>query len=132
VAGIYLDTDCILAIIKDSDWLKADVTRSIAKGNDYFTSILTVVECKLVISRELDRNRIFSIDEQIRTLNIQFLIFDAEVERVANLLMKKYEFLGIFDSLHAASSIVHELTMMSTDHIFPHIEELSVVDPRDN
>ncbi len=130
--GRYLDTDCVLALIKDTDWLKNDVERILEDHHDRYTSILTVIECKLVISREMNRNRIHDIDGSIQKWNISFLPLDPEVEKVSNQLLKKYDFLGIFDSIHAATSIVHGLSIFSTDHIFPLMEELSVIDPRDH
>lgn len=130
MAGMYLDTDCVLALIKQNDWLKEDVEKRIKDHYSLYTSILTVIECKLVISREMKRDEMYDLDSLIQVRNIRFLPLDTEVERISNHLLKKYDFLGIFDSIHAATSIVHSFPILSTDHIFPLMEELTVEDPR--
>jgi len=94
-------------------------------------SVLTVIECKLVISREDQREKIHDLNVRIMDHNIELLPVDNYVERVSDQLLKKYDFLGIFDSIHAATAIINGLTILSTDHIFPLMEELSVNDPRD-
>ena len=50
---MYLDTDIILALIKKDDWLRPYV--DMKKIKNPTTSVLTVIECKLVISREYGR-----------------------------------------------------------------------------
>ncbi|MGA1873117.1 MAG: type II toxin-antitoxin system VapC family toxin [Thermoplasmatota archaeon] len=130
MAGRYLDTDCILALIKESDWLKSDVQKALHDDQRNYTSILTLVESKLVISREEERDSIHDLSDLIKAMNIELLPMDQEVERISNQLIRKYDFLGIFDSIHAATANINDLTMVSTDHIFPLMEELSVIDPR--
>lgn len=131
MAGRYLDTDCILALIKESDWLKSHVENAVGPDEKYYMSVLTVIECKLVISREDQREKIHDLNVRIMDHNIELLPVDNYVERVSDQLLKKYDFLGIFDSIHAATAIINGLTILSTDHIFPLMEELSVNDPRD-
>ncbi len=130
VEGIYLDTDCIPALIKDADWLKDDVRTRINGDSNLFTSIITVIECKLVISREEDGEMIYDIQEKIISEKIKILPLNGKIEKYSNILMKKYNFLGIFDSIHSSTAIFHELKMISTDHVFPLIKELYVENPR--
>jgi predicted nucleic acid-binding protein len=130
VAGKYLDTDCVLALTKESDWLKTIVEEIIACEEPLYTSILTVIECKLVIAREYGRNNMHNMNSRITGLGIELLPVDQKVERMSDQLLKKYNFLGIFDSIHASTAIINGLTLLSTDHIFPLMEELSVEDPR--
>ncbi|MFW3145324.1 MAG: PIN domain-containing protein [Thermoplasmatota archaeon] len=131
MAGKYLDTDCLLALIKESDWLKADVEMVVQGEDRLFTSVFTNKECKLVISRESARKDMHDMEVHFNRYNVRMLPFDERVEMLSNHLLKKYEFLGIFDSIHAATSILHGLTIISTDHIFPLIDELFVKDPRE-
>lgn len=130
MAGKYLDSDCILALIKETDWLKNDVEEWIKDEEVLFTSIFSIVECKLVISREMKRDDIHDIITKIRERDIRLLPLTAEVEDLPDRLLKRYSFLGIFDSIHAATAIIHGLAILSTDHIFPLIEELSVENPK--
>lgn len=131
VAGRYLDTDCILASIKESDWLKPHIEKVVQGEDRFFTSVLTNIECKLVLSRESAREDMDDMEAHYHRYNVKMLPFDEKVERLSDHPLKKYEFLGIFDPIHAASSIPHGLQMVSTDHIYPLIEGLSVKDPRE-
>ena len=40
---MYLDTDCILALVKDSDWLKKPVQRRLKQEKKLSTSVLSIV-----------------------------------------------------------------------------------------
>ncbi|MBN1540240.1 MAG: hypothetical protein JW939_08865, partial [Candidatus Thermoplasmatota archaeon] len=80
MAGKYLDSDCILALIKETDWLKNDVERCIGDEDALFTSLFTVVECKLVISREMKRDDIHEITKKILDRNIKLLPLTAEAQ----------------------------------------------------
>ncbi len=127
---MYLDTDCVLALIKESDWLKVLVGSRLKEERDLCTSVITVIECKLVISREEKRDHMHDTGSAIKNEKIGLLPLDERIILLSNDLLKKYEFLGIFDSIHAATSIVHDQTLLSTDHIFPLLDELVSEDPR--
>ena len=44
--------------------------------------------------------------------------------------MQKFDFLGTFDALHIATAIIQKEKIMSSDHVFPLIPELGIIDPR--
>ncbi len=74
--------------------------------------------------REEKRDHMHDIESAIRNMKIKFLPLDEKTTLLSNDLLKKYEFLGIFDSIHAATSIIHNQTLLSTDHIYPLLDEL--------
>ncbi|MFO8051191.1 MAG: PIN domain-containing protein [Thermoplasmatota archaeon] len=102
---IYLDTDCILALIKDKDWLKDHVIQRLESEKDLSTSIITILECKLVIAREIGREMILDVGDSIDDLGVGIIPLNKEIETISNELLKEYPFLGIFDSIHAATCI---------------------------
>jgi len=130
VERMYLDTDCILALIKEEDWLKNDVSYRVRNEGNLCTSVLTIIECQLVLSREDCREAMYDMIERFDEEKIRIIALDREIECLSNLLMKKYPLLGIFDSVHAATCIKEEETLLSTDHIYPLITELISEDPR--
>ncbi len=127
---MYLDTDCVLALIKKDDWLRVAVHRRLKGERALVTSVLTVVECQLVASREEERDRVFDIGRAIRKKDIDLIPLDERVLDRSIALLKRYDFLGIFDSIHAATAMSHREVILSTDHIFPLIDGLVVEDPR--
>ena len=128
---MYLDTDCILALIKDSDWLKASVQKRLKHEKKLFTSVLSVVECRLVLLRESTPKEVFSIEEAIKKWKIKLIPLDKKTLEKSKKLMQEFDFLGTFDAIHIATAILHKEKILSTDHIFSLIPKLKVEDPRD-
>lgn len=129
---MYLDTDCVLAIIKDEDWLKETVQDRIREEKELLTSMITILECRIVITRDNERSKSLCLLEKLAEFGIRMVPYDQEIERKSNDLMVKYSMLNIFDSLHIATAIVHDQAILSTDHLFPMIDEVECIDPRIN
>ena len=127
---MYLDTDCILALAKDSDWLKDTIKKRIKGETDLCTSVLTIIECRLVLLRESTKGNALNIEEVCKDWKISLLGLDEQIITESNQLMRKYDFLGTFDALHVATAIIHDEKILSTDHVFPLIDEIQVEDPR--
>jgi predicted nucleic acid-binding protein len=130
VVNVYLDTDCILALVKDSDWLKAPVEKRLRGEKRLFTSVLTIVECRLVLLREATTEEVFRVEEIIKKWKIKLIPLDESVMKRSKKLMRQNEFLGTFDSIHIATALIHKEQILSTDHVFSLIPELDVEDPR--
>ena len=107
VIDMYLDTDCILALGKDSDWLKDIVKKRIRSKRDLCTSVLTIIECRLVLLRESTKASALNIEEVCKDLKITLLGLDEEILAESNQLMRKYDFLGTFDALHVQYHLPH-------------------------
>lgn len=123
---MYLDTDVILALIKEKDWLKNYI--KISKIKNRKTSVLALIEAELVLAREFGRKEIFKIN-QIKNYKIKILDLNEKIFNLSNKLLKQYN-INIFDSLHAAICLENKEKILSTDHIFDVIENLERVDPR--
>lgn len=127
---MYLDTDCILALVKDSDWLKKPVQRRLKSEKKLSTSVLSIVECRLVLLRESIPEEAFSVEEEIKKWKIKLIPLDEKILNKGKKLMQEFDFLGTFDALHIATAIIQSEKIMSSDHVFSLIPELEVVDPR--
>jgi|SRR3989344_3754998 len=123
---MYLDTDIILALIKDKDWLKQYI--NLKKIKNLRTSVLTLVESELVLSREFGRSDIFKVNK-VNDFKIKILTLDKKIFDLSNKLLKQYN-INIFDSIHAAFCLNYKEKILSTDHIFDLVENLERIDPR--
>lgn len=126
---MYLDTDIILAAIKKDDWLGHHV--EIKKIKQPVTSALTIVEAQLVVEREIGRKNTVSINEKVKMQNIKIEPLTKEMLKKNTELLKRYENLNIFDSIHAAACLVLKENIISTDRIFDQIEGVKRIDPRE-
>jgi PIN domain nuclease of toxin-antitoxin system len=130
VVNVYLDTDCILALVKDSDWLKKPVQKRIKKEKHLCTSVLSVVESRLVLMREDDIESVFKIENKLKAHKVKLLPLDEDIISESNNLMKDFDFLATFDAIHIATAKLHEEKILSTDHILKLVPGLTVEDPR--
>jgi len=126
---MYLDTDCILALIKESDWLKEPVRKRLLKEKGLCTSVLSIIECKLIFAREENLETSLRVEKKVLHERIKLLPLDDKVLTMSNTLQKKYPILGIFDSIHIGTAIISNERILSTDHIFPQIAEIIVENP---
>ena len=125
---MYLDTDVILALIKEEDWLKELINFKKIKNPQ--TSTLTLIEVRLVLTREISRKDALDSLSKIKNLGVKIIPLDIKIVEESNNLMKKYDSLGIFDSIHAACTILKNEVIISTDTVYKEISELSSQDPR--
>ena len=76
---VYLDTDCILALVKESDWLKKPVQRRLKSEKKLSTSVLSIVECRLVLLRESIPKEAFSVEKEIKKWKIKLIPLDEKI-----------------------------------------------------
>lgn len=126
---MYLDTDIILALVKEEDWLKEHV--NLKKIKDPKTSVFTIIEAEIVLRREYPRELSLSVLDKVKSLEIGLLPMTEKILEKSNNLSRKYPRLNVFDSVHASFSIIHKEKLISTDTIFNELEEVENIDPRD-
>lgn len=127
---VYLDTDCILALVKDSDWLKKMVEKRIQNEKRLCTSVLSVVESRLVLMREENIQTALCVEKELKKHRIKLLPLEENMISESNRLMEEFDFLGTFDALHIATAKLHREKILSTDHILKQVPDLFVEDPR--
>ena len=125
---MYLDTDIALALAKEEDWLKEHVVKLNLEHAK--TSVLTIIEARLVLNREYSREKALQVLDKIKKLKIGLISLDEEIIAKSQELIEKYNKIGIFDSIHAATAIVNSEELISTDSIFGEIDEVNNKDPR--
>ncbi len=125
---MYLDTDIILALIKKDDWLKKYIKLSFIEKPK--TSVLTIIESRIVLEREYSKEESLRVLARINELKIQIIPLGEKTIAKSIELTKKYPKLGIFDSIHAACSIIVKDKIISTDSIYSEINEVNHIDPR--
>ncbi len=127
---MYLDTDVILSQIKEKDWLKDIVRRKLESIDEKFvTSAITIVECQIVLIRELGRDEAVKVPERIEKLGVEILPLSKEVLGISSDLLERYPKLNIFDSIHLAHVIHERERILSTDRLFDEVEGIVRVDP---
>lgn len=136
---MLIETDIVLAHIKESDWLKP-----------YAEHILAMAgrgEIKLYASRELLHEVYYAarklgvgLDELLEKIvaltrieNIVWVPTTIDVDLTALTLMVEYGVKSVFDAYYAATTLLYDpdRTIISTDHVYDRIPGIHRVDPRD-
>lgn len=126
---VYLDTDPILALLKSDDWLASDV--DLDAIDDPSTSIATTIEVQYVLEEEWPRDRLVSVHEEFGELGIDLLELTTDVVESGATLRSRYPRLNRFDSIHLGSARTIDEPIVSTDTLYPAVEEVEHVDPRE-
>lgn len=126
---MYLDTDVILALLKTEDWLQSEVE----PGNliEPKTSVITVVEVQLVMFDAWSRDRLVATQQNVVEQGIELLPLSPDVLQAGMQLLSSYDRLNVFDSIHLGHAITLSEPIVSTDTLYPDVEEVEDVDPRE-
>lgn len=134
-----LETDMLYAFVKKEDWLKETAKKIISriiKGE--FGQVYVPRECLHEIYY-VSKEEGISMDELIKRAailtaiqNLAFIDTTFEIDLLALVLMRQYNFSSIFDAYYAATALnqIEDHTIISTDKIFDCIPGLVRIDPR--
>lgn len=126
---MYLDTDVVLAELKDDDWLHSAVDLDAIP--DPKTSVSTCTEVQYAMEESWDRNRLTNIHEQLTTAGVSLVPLRTDHLDAGMALQRTYERLNQFDAVHLGVARVLEEAIVSTDTLYPSIDEVPHVDPRE-
>lgn len=126
---MYLDTDVVLAVLKADDWLSSSV--DIEAVDDPKTSVSTCIEVQYAMEDEWGRERLTTVNESLRDAEIGLVPLEAEHIAAGGRLQRRYDRLNLFDAVHLGTANVLGETLVSTDTLYPSIEEVETVDPRE-
>lgn len=126
---MYLDTDTILARLKVEDWLSSDV--DLGAIPNPITSVATAVEVQYVMQTEWDRADLATAYAAIEGEGVELVDLTREDIETAGMFRKRYDRVGVFDSIHLGAAHARGEAIVSTDTLFPEIEEIDHYDPRD-
>lgn len=125
---MYLDTDVVLGLLKVEDWL-GPATRH-ADLDDPKTSILTAVEVQLVMFDEWSRSALAGVATSIEDEGIELLPLTRVAFAAGSDLLPIYPALNVFDAIHVGHAVALSEPIVSTDTLYPEIEEVDHLDPR--
>jgi len=127
--NVYVDTDVVLAVLKANDWLSSVV--DLETIDDPKTSVATCIEVQYAMQDEWDRDRRALVHELIVDQGVTLVPLRLEHVTAGSTLQLSYDRLNLFDAVHLGVATVLEEPIVSTDTLYPTIEEIEHVDPRD-
>ena len=96
---MFADTDFLLALIKESDWLKKNAVKILKQNKGYIqTSISVMIELALICKR-LKINTIKTFANILELVEVDEFAYSICMQ--ATVYMEKYNF-AVFDAFHAA------------------------------
>ena len=110
--------------------MKRPVINRIKKEKRLCTSVVSVVECRLVLLRENSFEEAISVEDVLKEYKIRMLPLDEKILKMSNDLMKEYSNLRTFDAIHASYVILCKEKMLSSDTIFSSIDGVNVENPK--
>ena len=126
---MYLDTDVVLAVLKADDWLSSAV--DLDAIDDPKTSVSTCIEVQYAMEGEWERERLTTVNESLTDEGIELVPLREPHIAAGGTLQRKYDRLNLFDAVHLGTADILDETLVSTDTLYPSIEEISTVDPRE-
>ncbi|MGD6806181.1 MAG: type II toxin-antitoxin system VapC family toxin [Candidatus Bathyarchaeia archaeon] len=134
-----IETDLLYAYVKKQDWLKETANNLISKiMRGAFGEVYASRECLhelYYVSKEegVSTDELISRSAAVTAIkNLVFLSTTVEVDLLALVLLRQYNFSSIFDAYYAATALnqVEDHTIISTEKVFDCIPGLIRVDPR--
>ena len=126
---MYLDADVLYAYLKPTDWLK-NYALKVIKHPNLITSSITILELEIISKRDFDLEFSTNVLSKVKLLsNLKIVEFNEQIQEKAVELRKKHQ-INIFDSIHAATTILKNEIIISSDLAFDSIKELKRKDPR--
>ena len=134
-----IETDVLVAHLKDRDWLKdvADkLLLRIAKGDfgEVLVSREVIHEIYYVLSRTgLSRREILNrVGALTHIPNLKWIPTTVDVDLLALALMDQYGISSIFDAYNAATCLLYDKDrkIISTDNVYDKVVGLTRIDPR--
>jgi predicted nucleic acid-binding protein len=94
------------------------------------TATATAIELQYVMESEWERSRLAAAHREIAAFGIELVpLTTAELDAAAE-MRAEYEALNVFDGIHLGMASVLDEPIVSTDTLFPDIEDIEHVDPR--
>lgn len=125
---MYLDVDVLLALIKEKDFNKIYANKINSIKEEKYTSVMSLVELEIVIKREISNILSMEIDMLILKIIPDLKIVDCNKKIFEDSLKLRIKYgMGIFDSIHAATSLNFDKRIASTDNVYSKIKNLTVI-----
>lgn len=125
---MYLDTDVLLALLQSDHWLQTAVETAALDAPK--TSIITAVEIQLVMFETWSRTDLAAVNRSIEGEGVEVLSLTPEAFQAGADLLPSYPGLNVFDAIHVGHAITMDEPLVSTDTLYPSIDEVDHIDPR--
>ncbi|MFC3959058.1 PIN domain-containing protein [Halovivax cerinus] len=126
---MYVDTDVVLSVLKDDDWLSSAV--DVDAIADPKTSVATCIEVQYAMEGEWGLDRLTTIHDRLDANEITIVPLRIEHLDAGMVLQRAYDRLNQFDAIHLGAAMVLEEPIVSTDTLYPDIVEVDHIDPRE-
>lgn len=123
---VFVETDFLLALAKDDDWLQ-ERTEDALTEHDVVTSPVAYLELLIVLDRhQFDYVRLFA-----NLLDVVPVDGQAENQTVLKAVNYFEDGMTPFDSFHAATAETRELAILSSDNAYESVDpERSPLEPQ--
>ncbi|MEF8827176.1 MAG: PIN domain-containing protein [Halapricum sp.] len=126
---MYLDTDVILASLKDDDWLASSVdVETMATPK---TSVATGIEVQFVMEDDWRRDSLADSHREILESGIELIPLTTAVMDAAGELRRGDHRINVFDGVHLGTARTIGEPIVSTDTLYPDLEGVDHIDPRE-
>lgn len=126
---MYLDTDVLLALLQAEDWRQPAVQA--ASFDAPKTSIITAVEIQLVMFDAWSRDDLAGVCDAIEHEGVEVRPLTPETFQAGADLLSNYPALNVFDAIHVGHARTLDEPIVSTDTLYPKINPIEALDPRD-
>ena len=133
---MLLDSDIFIAVIKEEDRLKhasLKILKAIErrKLRSAYVSVASIQEIIFwLLNRGLKDKALLTVSRVFGIKNLEWIPLDKEVFLTASALIEEYE-LGAFDAYIAATALLKDRTILSSDHIYDKIKGIKRVNPEE-
>ena len=122
---MYVDADILYALLKPSDRYLEFAKKIVDSTDNLYTSVVSFIEVEFVVKRELNdflaENVLEALLQKIPRLKI--VPFNRDILQKSLELQQEFG-VSVFDSIHAATALVKDKRIASTDHAYDRIPRL--------
>jgi len=136
VITFLIESDLLLAFIKREDRLKPAAERILRLINSgeitgVYASVATLQEITFwFYNRKMLRELTEAINATVHIRNIEWVELSPEICLRASMLIDEYD-ISPFDAYHAATAILLDKTILSTEHIYDKIRGVKRIEPEE-
>ena len=133
---MLLDSDIFIAILKEEDRLKQPSLKILKaierrKLKNAYASVASIQEIIFwLLNRGFKDKILLTVSGVFKIKNLEWIPLDEKVFLTASALIEEYE-LGAFDAYIAATALLKDRVILSSDHIYDKIKGIRRVSPEE-
>ena len=133
---MLLDSDIFIAILKEEDRLKQPSLKILKaierrKLKNAYASVASIQEIIFwLLNRGFKDKILLTVSGVFKIKNLEWIPLDKEVFLTASALIEEYE-LGAFDAYIAATALLKDRVILSSDHIYDKIKGIRRMSPEE-